>query len=314
MEKVGLFAYGEMGQAALESLIDRFEIIWIVLPPKERQTSAEKSLNYFAKKNKIKVSYETNFKHIKLLIEENLPNIVVVSTFNKVFPNDILSLSKFINVHLGELPKMRGRATVNWAIINNSDKIYISMHEMVFDLDSGNLYSSIPIVIMNEDSVGDVYKKINIEIQLSLADVVVKVLKGFKGNEQIGNPAYYCTRLPNDGLIDFNQNTEDIFNFIRALSKPYPGAFTYYEGKRMIVWDSRIPHQPKKYLGRIIGRVVEIHKDGVEVLTKDSSIIIGNISYKKQEENSSSIIKSVKATLGIDFVSLHERMMTEDES
>lgn len=314
MTKIGLFAYGEMGEATFKSLILRFNLNWIILPLPEKQTLTEKRTETLAKSKKIKLIYSPTFKDIENLIRKNTPNIIVVSSFDKVLPNEILKYSKFINIHLGDLPKMRGRATVNWAIICNMKRTVLTIHEISNNLDSGDIYYKFPIKITKSDSVGNVYEKIKIKIENSLVDVVNEILKGKKGLPQRGKPTYYCTRVPNDGLIDFNQNSIDVFNFIRALTKPYPGSFTFFNGKKMIVWDSKIPINKKNYLGRIPGRVVGITNEGIEVLTKDSSIIIGNVNYNNNEEKSSKIIKSVKVTLGIDFVSVYEKLMKENES
>lgn len=76
----------------------------------------------------------------------------------------------------------------------------------------------------------------------------------------------------------------------------------------MTVWSSKIPKNPKKYVGRFPGRVVHIHEDGVEVLTEDSSIILENVTFSGKEQNASNVIKSVKTTLGIDLITLFEKL------
>jgi methionyl-tRNA formyltransferase len=150
--------------------------------------------------------------------------------------------------------------------------------------------------ILEKEDVGDIYRKMNKILENNLIKVLKRVENGYKGKPQKGKPTYYPTRLPVDGLIDFNKTSREIYNFIRAQTKPYPGAFTYYGEKKMIVWSSR---------------VIEIHKDGVEVLTGDSSLIIQNISFEGKDENASEIIKSVKSTLGIDYAALYERLVNE---
>ena len=103
--------------------------------------------------------------------------------------------------------------------------------------------------------------------------------------------------MPQDGLIDWQKTSLEIDRLIRAVTKPYPGAFTFFEGKRMIVWTGKIPKNPRIFEGRIPGRVVGLYPDGVEVLSGDSSIIIKNINYENQEKNARDVIKSVKKTL-----------------
>lgn len=312
MTKLGLFAYGEMGEAVLSVLIDKFEIVWIYLPPEKKQTSNEKSTHRLAKKNNIPIFYTSNIKDIESNIEKNPPKVILVSSFNKILPENIINLSKFINIHLGDLPKMRGRANVNWAIIHDAKKIVITIHQITSKLDAGNIYAKYPISIKREDSVDIIYDKINKRLGLSIVPVINRIVKGYSGVSQKGAPTYYCTRLPEDGLINFSNSSREIFNLIRAVSKPYPGAFTYHGGEKLIVWSARIPKNPKKYVGRIEGRIVEIHKDGVEVLTKDSSIIIEKVNYKGKDRNCNDVIKSVKTTLGIDYINLYEKLIKNE--
>lgn len=308
MTNIGIFAYGEMGKTALVALLKNFNVLWVLLPPVKYQTEAEKLTQEIAEKNKISIIYETSTIILQKFIEKNLPDIVLICSFNKVLSEDTLKLVSFINVHLGDLPRYRGRANVNWAIINGENKITISIHKVTPDLDGGNIYAKYPIEIKKSENVGDVYKKINKKLENVLTSVLNKILGGHNGIPQKGEATYCITRLPEDGLIDWNKTTREIYNLIRGVTKPYPGAFTYLEGKKMIVWSSRIPKKTKKYVGRIPGRVIQILQDGVEVLTSDSSIIIESITYDGKEQNASKLIKSVKTTLGIDIVTLFEKL------
>jgi methionyl-tRNA formyltransferase len=311
MAKVGLFAYGEMGFTALELISGNYDLGWVVLPPLKNQISTEKLTFNLAKEKGIPITSEVSLDKISKIVLKNKTDLILICSFNKILTKEILSSSKFVNVHLGDLPRQRGRANVNWAIINGENEITISVHEVTPDLDGGNIYAKFSVRILEKEDVGDIYRKINKILENNLIKVLKRVENGYKGKPQKGKPTYYPTRLPVDGLIDFNKTSREIYNFIRAQTKPYPGAFTYYGEKKMIVWSSRIPDIPKNFEGRIPGRVIEIHKDGVEVLTGDSSLIIQNISFEGKDENASEIIKSVKSTLGIDYVALYERLVNE---
>ena len=78
--------------------------------------------------------------------------------------------------------------------------------------------------------------------------------------------------------------------------------------KKLIVLSSKLPENPRKYEGRIPGRIILIHQDGVEVLTGDSSIIISEVEYDGKIYNASEIVKSVKKTLGINWIELYENL------
>lgn len=301
--KVGLFAYGEMGPSALEALIKDFDLLWVIV----QDNSPVKELT---NKLKIKTIQITSEKEIFNLVKNTRPDVVVICSYNKILPAKILKLTKFMNIHHGDLPRWRGRANINWAIILGRNEIGLTFHEAAPDLDAGNIYAQYMIPINQEDSIKTIYDKVNLIITKNMTKIVKKVLNGYRGTKQRGPSTYCCTRLPEDGYIDWTKSSQEIFNLIRALTKPYPGAFTYFEGKKMIVWDSEIAKDLRVYEGKIPGRIAVIHKNyGVEVLTGDSSIIIKNIHYERKEINASEVIRSVKKTLGISIVDIHENLI-----
>lgn len=310
MSTVGLFAYGEMGPAALKALISSYQVLWIIIPPRDYGNLQDSSqVESIAEENGIKMVETNSNAEIYDLVSKETPEAVIIASYNKILSQKILKMTRFINIHHGDLPRFRGRANINWAIIIGRDEIGLTFHEAIPDLDAGNIYAQYKIPITQDDTVSTVYDKVNKIIELNLCAIIKKVIKGYRGKKQSGKPTYCCTRLPEDGLINWQSSTKEIFNLIRALTKPYPGAFTYFNGKKLIIWDSEVPKNPKIYEGRIPGRVIEIHKDyGVEVLTGDSSIIIKNINYGKEDLNSAKIIKSVKQTLGINLAKLYEKL------
>lgn len=309
MKKIGLFAYGEMGESAFRSLYQNYSIQWVILPEKTIQTDKERLTDRLVTSQKIKILYKSSIKDLYEHIKSNTPDAVVIASFNKILPANILDLTTFINVHLGDLPRYRGRANINWAIINGRKEIGVSIHEMIPDLDSGNIFKQKMIHIAFTDTVQTVYFAVNMFLEKELTKVVNKVLEGYKGRPQKGKATYCCTRLPEDGYIDWAATNKEVYNFIRGLTYPYPGAFTYFEGKKMIIWNAELFKKPKVYEGSIPGRIGSIIKDvGVEVLTGKGPILIKEVTYNGKKQNASAVITSVKKTLGINWVELYESM------
>jgi len=311
MKTVGLFGYGETASAALKSLIQQFEVLWIITSPKDTKDGEWdlSPVELLAKKSGIKIFRTNTKKNIAEILAKKIPDVVVISTYNKILSSDILKSTKFINIHHGDLPRFRGRANINWALINDRKEIGLTFHQATVDLDAGNIYAQYIVSITDNDTVKTIYDKFNTLIEKQTAEIVKKVIKGFKGKKQKGRPTYCCTRLPEDGYIEWNKTSREIYNLVRALTHPYPGAFTYFEKKKLYVWNCEIPPNPKPYEGRIPGRIIEIHKGhGVEVLTKDSSIIIKEVTYNGKNINASSLITSVKTSLGINIAKLYEQV------
>lgn len=307
MNTVGLLAYGNTAPHALKGLVKNFSVPWIITPPQTEDILLP--VEQLAKEFKIPVHKTNSNKQIYELVVKTSPDAVVISSYNKILEQELLSSSTFINIHHGDLPRFRGRANSNWAIILGRTEIGLTFHEAITDLDAGRIYAQYMVSIEKEDTVKTVYKKFNKIIEEGLSSIVNKVLNGYKGREQKGKPTYCCTRLPNDGLIDWTKTSVEIHNFIRALTPPFPGAFTFFNGMRMIILNSKIPKNVRVYEGRIPGRVVSIQKnEGVEILTGDGSILIQDIVFNGEETKASDVIKTVKVSLGIDIVVIYEEL------
>lgn len=305
-------AYGDMAPLALKTLLSSFEVVAIITPPPGKNLYRRETIlpvEKLAHKHKVRIIRSDKFTDLEQAVIKYRPQAAVIASYNQIIPDRILCLTKFINLHHGDLPRWRGRANVNWAIILGKKFIGLTFHQAAPDLDAGPIYAQFRIPITNQDTVKTVYDKINATIEKHLVPVVNKVLRGFKGRPQRGQPTYCVTRLPEDGLIDWTQTTAQIDRLIRALTHPYPGAFTYLDGQRLTVWEAVIPHQPRRYLGRIPGRIALIHKQiGVEVLTGDSSIILTSVTYGRKTGTAADFIKTVKTTLGINWIEVYERL------
>lgn len=313
VSKVMQLAYGQMAPFALKALIQSFKVAAIITPPDGKnlyRSNRVLPVETLARQRRIPIIKSDKFSDLEVALTKYQPQAVLIASYHKVIPSSILGLSKFINIHHGDLPRWRGRANVNWAIILGKKFIGLSFHEAIPDLDAGAIYAQFKIPITSHNTVSTVYDKINHTVQTRTASIINKVLSGFKGRPQRGSPTYCITRLPEDGLIDWTKKTIEINRLVRALTHPYPGAFTYFNAKKLTLWEAVIPRQPRRYIGRIPGRIALIHKNlGVEVLTGDSSIIITSVSYGKKQGNAANFIKSVNASLGINWVDLYERSL-----
>lgn len=156
------------------------------------------------------------------LIEQNLIKIPEIIAFN---------------VHGSLLPKYRGRTPHVWSIINNEKKTGITAHIIDTGCDTGNIIEQIEIPIENNDTGASLLKKYE-KLYFSL---ILRVLKKVKDNTLITFPqdnskaTYFGKRNSEDGLINWNWQRERIYNWIRAQTFPYPGAFTYYFNNKVII-------------------------------------------------------------------------------
>lgn len=295
MKKILMISYGNIAINAIKSIYKKFYICGCVVK--------EKEVEDFCKSNNIN-TFKIN-KNIELLsiIKENNPDLIIVASYNQIISESILNEFKFINIHYALLPKYRGRAVVNWAIINGESDVGVTIHEVVKDLDAGDIYFQEKVKIDINDDIESLYNKLDNVMIENLPKVVENIFNdnAKKIKQDNTKATYCCTRNPEDSLIDWNNTSIYLYNFIRAISSPYPGAFTFYKGKKLFIWKSSLIKNPKIYVGAIPGMPVEIIKDeGVVVLTKDSSILLEEVQFEGEEKiKADKIINSVKTKLGI---------------
>ncbi len=305
MHNILLLGYGEMGPYALEGLSEKFKLQGVVLPPEETRfyTKASERIKDQAHQKNIQVFKDKGLKGLHALIESTSPEAVVICSYDKIVPVATLELCPFINIHHGDLPRYRGRANLNWAIINGREDIGITVHKVIPDLDAGGIYHQWKIPISSEDYISDLYKKVNEKILKELPLLIEEILQGEKTPvPQKGNPTYCCTRLPEDGEINWRDSAEKIRNLIRGISKPFSGACTtLYEREKkehFAIWRADLPCQPRKYEGNMPGRVGRILRgQGIEVLTGTSPLIVTEVFFQGKDCRADEVIKSTSVTL-----------------
>jgi methionyl-tRNA formyltransferase len=306
-----MLGLGVTALSALEAIAERFKVVGVVRDAADSPFSRDEVIE-LALKLDLQVSCDTSLRSVRTLIENLQPDCVVVSSYNRILPPDLLAQSRFINVHYAPLPEYRGRANVNWAIINGEKVAGITIHRMVPGLDAGNILYQETIPIRETDTVATLYEQLNAIQRRVLGDTVAKLLAGVEGTPQNESQASYCcARLPEDGEIDWQWETSAIDRLIRALAPPYPGAFTWFEGRRLTIRAALPVSDGPRFVGRVPGRVVAISKSEgtVDVLTGDGLMRLFEVQRDGADSTpAASIIKSAKATLGLRLADLLKRI------
>lgn len=225
VRKLAIFFNSERGLHVYK-LISKLFLVDIFIAKKNLKTEIPK----FLKKNKLK------FKLIKV-IDSNLVkkiknknyDILISAGFPLIFNNEIINSSKFgtINLHAGKLPNYRGGSPLNWQIINGEKKIGISVIKMCRKLDAGDIYISKTFNLTKKDNIKTVHRKANLLFPRMTIETINKIYLGIQPIPQKKKGIKtYRQRREEDGLINWQKlNSKQVFNFVRALTKPYPGAF-----------------------------------------------------------------------------------------
>ena len=279
--KIVFFGYQWWGYLSLKALIDTHNDILAVITHEKGQESWYPYIGDLAKENNIEtlIFEKIDQKGIDF-IRQLQPDLILSVGYRKIIPKAILDIPTegAINLHGSLLPKYRGGAVLNWAIINNENRIGVTAHMMVEKFDAGDIVNQKEVEVRFEDSVFDVYKR-----TLSLyPEIVLEIVEKIKNKTIIRIPqneaeaTYVKQRKPENGIIDWNKNSLNLYNWIRALTFPYPGAFSFINKNKIIIWDSNIHDQvysPKIEVGTIVGS----NNKGIIVKTKDKALVITTV-------------------------------------
>ncbi len=176
-------------------------------------------------------------------IKELEPECLVVVAYGQILPRRLLELPRYggVNVHASLLPKYRGAAPINWAIINGDSHTGVTIMQMDEGLDSGNILSQTKIPIDSKETAGSLHDKLARLGAELLPDILDRLEKGqIVSQPQAESGVSYAPSLnKSDGLIDWTQAAEVIERRIRGLH-PWPGSYTYLEGKRLKLLEAEV--------------------------------------------------------------------------
>jgi methionyl-tRNA formyltransferase len=177
------------------------------------------------------------------IIAEYEPDFIVVVAFGHIITKNILDIPTIatINIHASLLPKYRGSAPIQWAIINGEDKTGVTIMLMDEGMDTGDILLSSEIEIAPDDTSGTLHERL---ADLG-ADLLIQTLNAFEAGDIQPVPQDHsqATHAPllkkNDGLIDWKAPARSIEAFIRGMT-PWPGAFTFHGKKRLKIFKAKI--------------------------------------------------------------------------
>ncbi len=145
------------------------------------------------------------------------------------------------NLHGSLLPKYRGRACVNWAVLNGETTTGATLHHMVRRADAGDIVDREAVPILPDDTALDVSRKVaeaaGVILRRTLSAIALGAAPRTPQNE--AEATSFGRRTPADGLIDWRESAVRIHNLVRAVTHPFPGAFTFHRGKKLFIWKTQ---------------------------------------------------------------------------
>jgi UDP-4-amino-4-deoxy-L-arabinose formyltransferase/UDP-glucuronic acid dehydrogenase (UDP-4-keto-hexauronic acid decarboxylating) len=261
-------------QAVLSHLDDPDENIWFG------------SVADWAKTNQIPVFCPQNINTPEWIekIRKFSPELIFSFYYRNLLSKDILmipSLGSF-NLHGSMLPAYRGRCPVNWVLVKGEQRTGVTLHHMVEEPDAGDIVGQKEVPIELEDTAYTLYQKLCAKAKELLKEVLPLIKKGIAPRiaQNLKQGSYYGGRRPEDGKIDWSWPVSQIYNLIRAVTEPYPGAFTYLpEGEKLFIWWA-LPEKgsvSKRPVGRL-----EFENDSVYVRASDGRLRLLDIEVGKE--------------------------------
>jgi len=275
--KIGYFADGPWSHLAFEKLINDNSIeIKFIVP---RNDTSDLTLKKFSKKHGIDYIFPTNINSSEFLEIAATYNcdLFVSMSFNQIFRSYIIELPKLgtINCHAGKLPFYRGRNILNWVLINDEKEFGITVHYIDEGIDTGDIIKQRCFEIKDDYDYNKLLDIAYVECSEILYDAIKEIQNGTSkriSQTDIHKLGFYCgKRGVGDEIINWNQSSRDIFNFIRAINKPGPMALSYVNGKEVRINKSRLIKDAPIYKG-IPGQLISKTSDGFLVKTLDSYI------------------------------------------
>lgn len=168
------------------------------------------------------------------------PELILSVYYRNMISTKILGLARLgaFNLHGSLLPKYRGRAPINWAVLHGEPRIGMTLHRMVKAPDAGAVVDQESVAIGPRDTAEQAFRKVLPCARRVVARQLDALLAGTAREtpQDESQATYFGGRNPEDGRIDWTASSAQIFNLIRAVTDPYPGAFVEVQGARLMVW------------------------------------------------------------------------------
>jgi len=206
------------------------------------------------------------------------PDLIVVAAYGQILPQRVLDIPRLgcINIHSSILPKYRGAAPINWAILNGETETGVSIMYMVKKLDAGDVIDTAKLSIGENETVEELHDRLS-EAGAQLLEKVLPMMENGTAvrTPQVDEESTYASMLSKEmSIIDWSRSAQEIHNQVRGL-QPWPGAITHLNGVRCKLFETRIR---RDISGKgEAGTVVNANKNGLHVVCGDGTILQINV-------------------------------------
>jgi methionyl-tRNA formyltransferase len=256
-------------------------------PKGRKQELAPPPVKAFALEHGLKVLQPEKLRSPEGVAEVSAiaPDLIVTAAYGQILPKSVLNLPRLgcINVHGSLLPRYRGGAPIQRAIINGETVTGVTLMYMAEGLDTGDMIAKVEVPITDEDTAGSMFNKLSDAGSKLLMEWLPRIAEGSAGRTpQANDEATYAPNLTReDEKLDWGQTSRQLFNRVRGLN-PMAGGFTYLDGEIFKVWGCRIPQSSDtrirpEWTGFVAGSVLETDSIGIRIRTGDGSLVLTEV-------------------------------------
>lgn len=234
------------------------------------------------------------------VIRDAGPDMIVVAAFGQILPKELLTMPRYgcVNVHASLLPKYRGAAPIQWAILDGEEETGVSIMAMDEGIDTGAVFSQVAVPISEDETGGSLHDKLAEAGAAALLDAIPRIVSGeLRAVPQGEMTTPYAKQLKKEmGRVDFTRSAAELERLIRGLN-PWPSAYSYFNGKQCKLWKAEtVPGDG------IPGTVTEVNRESFTVQTGDGRLVIRELQLEgKPRMKTGDFLRGNRITVGQQF-------------
>ncbi|WP_196595953.1 formyltransferase [Pectinatus frisingensis] len=298
---IALFAYSQPGFACLSELIKigaNVSAVFTHIDADDEEIWFD-SVYDLAKKNNIPVYRSKKIdESARKFFYQAAPDIILSAYYRAMIPDEFLSVPRLgaYNLHGSLLPRYRGRACINWAVLKGETRTGVTLHVMTEKADRGDIVAQKAFDIKMTDTAHDVFLKTSLAVKKIIKEYLplIEAAKAPRFRQDESQATKFGRRHPADGIIDWNDSAAAVYNLIRSVTHPFPGAFTFYRQQKLFIWwavpltedfsDQLAVSLPKNLQNYSAGTIVR-SKEHVIVKCGQDSLLLHTIAWAGEADN-----------------------------
>ena len=289
-----------VGVVTIQTLLDVHEVVGAVVHPKDKEDGVryESVHDYCIHKGIPVVRGKGKDANILEFIIQKSPDLIWTTDYRYLLPPEVLAIPPLggVNLHPSLLPKYRGRAPINWAILNGETDFGLTAHVLTEGMDDGDILGQESFKLDESEDVGDalnklypLYRSLTFKVATGL---VQRNIQARPQDERLAT--VFPARRPKDGIINWDNSPQRVKNLVRAVAPPYPGAFTWFGSRKITINQVELA---KETTGSILpGTVIRKEKSSFTVACSQQAVKV--IDFDAETETKEALVQGVVLGLG----------------